>query len=226
MPLFESQKKRTDRLLTSSLAISIESVETVEPETVRGVAEGILVAASLAAETFVSHEPLKSLWGKGDEEKAMILVEGCVFPFLSRFLRLLPDLRANQEATERWVDIFINRLSGDAIYRNRILAIHQQTFSDDVHLERIKAGGGAFVPFSLSDKLFLSEIEARLGGQPFVIIPTSELPLGEYETGDLLSTGKLLRLYTFADFVEDTTIWGQMQAIFKESVAARTFKRE
>lgn len=89
MPLFESQKSRNARLFSATLSFLLRRLyDLVNDEDSRKILTSWLIGGSAAATAAVEVcEPLKKAWGKGDEEKALALIELFTLCMLSQQLR-------------------------------------------------------------------------------------------------------------------------------------------
>ena len=183
----------------------------------------MLLASSATASLAIEFEPIRSLWGKGDEAKGSALIEGFSFPIVSRYLAIsrgqTQETRASDFERRHWIELFFAIFGDEDEARlERILAIDRQYSADQDRQKRIEENGGVILGPELADKLYFSEAVVSLGGEAAVKVATEELPLADYTHESLTDEGKLQRGNVFYDFWSETEVWIMLRTAFAQSV--------
>jgi hypothetical protein len=217
MPLFESQSSRSERLIRAQMVILAKKATQAYSDA-PGLYQRILIAASVSAATAVRFEPLRGLWGKGDDAKAADLLRCFTFPQISRVNELVQGKAPPEERIEMFQTFFDLFEDHDQQAFSRVLLFDLQHSRDRHRAQRIQATGGFVIEPQLGDQLFLNEALHSQGAASFVRIPMARLPLTDYDYGDLIAAGWLTRVSAFDDLENDIQVWMAIQGAFNESI--------
>jgi hypothetical protein len=99
MPLLESRESRNRRLLNEAVAGLLQAMAGLAPDEAAYKTHSSWVCGGsvTAALAVTDVDALKRLWGKGDERRALALLEVSTYPMISRWYR---NLERQQEVAE------------------------------------------------------------------------------------------------------------------------------
>jgi len=173
------------------------------------------MAGSVAARQSVkTYQQLRTLWGKGDEEKAVALTKVFSLAMLSAYLR---PARGSEPATSgdrgdtvrEWAKAILELFEDDSPESlEHFLGVDRQ-YAYDVAQARQSP---------LSDVIYFSDAVAALGGRSAVKLTAGELPVKNYTYGGLVGRG-VIPESALPDFVSWRTFSGAATMLSVDTAA-------
>jgi hypothetical protein len=186
MPLFESQQARTDRLFATAFLWARRRARSLHEAPWLDICEQILLAGSVAAALSIKYyKPLQTLWGRGDEEKAVALTKVFSLAALSAYLGPAEGSESGssderQDVLSDWAKAILELFEDDSPESlEHFLGVDRQCAYDRAEAR----------PAPLSDVIYFSDAVVALGGRPAIKLTAADLPISNYTYEELERRG-------------------------------------